>query len=360
MPARTMVEHLVGMQAQNPLDPYVALWSRLADFRADELGTILAERQVVRLGLMRTTLHLVSADDALALWPVMQPALARAWSSSAFRKQLEGVDIDAVVSAGRALLEERPRTTSALGKLLHERWPEQDAGSLGYAVRFLLPIVQIPPRGVWGSTLQPTWATLESWVGRPVDQAPDLDRTVVRYLAAFGPASAADIRTWSWLTGIRDVIERLRPHLVTLRDESGRKLLDLPEAPRPDPETPAPPRFLPAFDNVLLSHEDRSRVIGEKAVGRLSGWVGSFLVDGFVAGQWRVDMAADTAKLILEPFDALRDDDAAALVDEGGRLLAFHAPAVAERRVVFGIAREASADDRSPGIGGSRAGGRSK
>ena len=346
-----MVEHLVGMQAQNPLDPYVALWSRLEGFRPAELSALVEERGAVRLGLMRGTLHLATDRDALALWPVMAPVMARSWVSTPFRKRLPDLDVDEVVAAGRSLLDAAPRTTSALGKLLRERWPEHDSTSLAYAIRFLLPIVQIPPRGLWGRTGQPTWTTLETWLGRRTVGDPTPERTVLRYLAAFGPATVSDVRTWSWLTGLREVVERLRPQLVTFRDEAGRELFDLPEAPRPDPATPAPPRFLPEYDNLLLSHHGRERVIPDSALGRLTGWVGTFLVDGFVAGQWRIDRRRDRATLVVEPFRKLTAAERAELIEEGSRLLDLSVGDESDRRVEFGIAREAPAEPR-PGMGG--------
>jgi hypothetical protein len=360
MPVEAMVEHLVGMQAQNPLDPYTGLWSRLDGFAPDQLSTLITARRAVRIGLLRTTLHLVTDDDALALYPVVRPVLARAWSGTPFVRHLRGMDIGAVVAAGRVVLEEQPRTTAALGKLLRERWPDRDASSLAYAARFLLPIVQIPPRGIWGRTSPATWTTLETWLGRPADADPAPDRVILRYLAAFGPATVGDIRIWSWLTGLGQVVDRLRPQLVTLRDEAGRELLDLPDAPRPPRDTPAPPRFLPMFDNLLLSHQDRSHVFAESAFGRVTGWVGTFLVDGFVRGLWRIDATRDEGVLILEPFEDLTDADCGALVEEGSHLLAFHAPDVATRRVIFGVAHAARPGGRVvPALGGPRAGQRS-
>jgi hypothetical protein len=341
MPAADMIEHLVGMQAQNPLDPYIALWSRLEDFRPDALSALVEGRRAVRLGLMRGTLHLATARDALALWPVMAPVMARSWVSSPFSKQLQGIDVEAVVAAGRRLLEEAPRTTSALGALLHERWPERDATSLAYAVRFLLAIVQVPPRGLWGGTGQPNWTTLESWLGRPLHSEARPDEVVLRYLSAFGPATVSDIRTWSWLTGLREVVERLRPRLITFQDEAGRELFDLPDAPRPDPATPAPPRFLPEYDNLLLSHADRARIIPETALGRATGWVGTFLLDGFLAGQWRIERGKARTSLVLDPFQPLTEDQRSQLLEEAGRLLAFSTEEGTDRRVEFGIAREA-------------------
>jgi hypothetical protein len=359
IPVEAMIEHLVGMQAQNPLDPYVALWSRLDGFLPDALATLIVERRALRMGLLRTTLHLVTDRDALSLYPVIHPVLARAWTSSPFIKRLHGVDVEAVVAASRAALEKEPRTLTALGKLLLERWPDREPSPLAYAARFLLPIVQIPPRGVWNRTSQATWTTLEAWLGRPVGGDREPDQAVLRYLAAFGPASASDIRTWSWLTGLGNVVERIRPLLITCRDEAGRELFDLPDAPRPNPDTPAPPRFLPAYDNLLLSHQDRSRVFADSAFGRVTGRVGTFLVDGFVRGQWRIDTSGIEAVLVLEPFEALADVDSDMLVEEGARLLDLHAPAATGGRVIFGIADVAQHGGRTPALGGARAGRRS-
>ncbi len=351
MPPLAMVEHLVGMQAQNPLDPYTALWSRLATFEPGELAAAVADRRALRMGLLRTTLHLVTADDALSMYPIIRPVLARAWTSGPFIKQLPGADLEAILDESRRRLEAGPLTTADLGKQLHEVWPQYDANPLAYAARFLLPIVQVPPRGVWGKTGRPSWTTLESWLGRPLSDRSTPDAWVLRYLAAFGPATVADIRIWSWSTALREVVERLRPQLVTFSDEAGRELFDLPDAPRPSADTPAPPRFLPEYDNVGLSHDDRSRIIADSAFGKLTGWVGTFTVDGFIRGQWRIDQAKDQATLIIQPFEELKPPDADNLVAEGERSLAFHAPAVADRRVEFGVARE-PAPEGSPSIGG--------
>jgi hypothetical protein len=157
---------------------------------------------------------------------------------------------------------------------MEERFPEHDGAALAYACRNLLAFVQVPPRGVWGCTAQVASTTAESWLGRPLATNPSIDEVVLRYLAAFGPATVADVATWSRLTGLREVVDRLRPLLRTFRDERGRELVDLPDAPRPDPDTPAPPRFLPEFDNALLSHADRRRFVSEEQRARLSATVG--------------------------------------------------------------------------------------
>ncbi|HEY6710520.1 MAG TPA: winged helix DNA-binding domain-containing protein, partial [Actinomycetota bacterium] len=209
-----------------------------------------------------------------------------------------------------------------------------DASSLAYAVRHLVPVVQVPPRGVWGGKGLPTWATTERWLGRPLDPAPSIDRLVLRYLTAFGPATVMDVQAWSGLTRLREVAERLRPRLRTFRDPDGRELLDLPDAPRPDPDTPAPPRFLPEYDNVVLGHADRTRIVPGEVAGRWPGddlhW-SPLLVDGFVAGVWRLTADRQHPSLVVRPFQ--RPPDATAVAEEGERLLAFLAPGAGDRRV---------------------------
>ena len=344
IPADEAIEHLVALQAQEPFDPYTALWSRLEGFRPAELAGLLMDRWAVRAtAMMRTTIHLLTAPDWLALRPVLQGVQERGFrTGSPFGRNLAGLDVDAVVAAGRALLDEQPRTASAIGRLLRERWPDRDAASLGNAVRYLVPLVQVPPRGIWGSGGLPVLATAERWLGRPVgsDDAPDA--MILRYLAAYGPASVMDIQAWCWLTRLGPIVERMRPQLRTFRNERGRELFDLPGAPLPDPETPAPPRFLPTYDNVALSHRDRSRILGDP-----SGWAvdggqfdpifarGSVLVDGFVHAGWRVERDRERAALVVMPAMPLVASDSRAVAEEGERLLDFLAPGATSRDVRF-------------------------
>jgi hypothetical protein len=283
---------------------------------------------------MRATIHLVSAADCLTLARLLRPVLERNfWTGSPFGRRLKGVDLDAVLAAGRALLDERPRTTGQLRTHLGERWPADDASSLAYAVHHLVPVVQVPPRGVWGQKGLATWAATETWLGRPLEPAPSIDQLVLRYLAAFGPAEVRDVQTWSGLTRLREVTDRLRPRLRTFHSEAGRELFDLPDAPRPDPDTPAPVRFLPQFDNLALSHADRTHISADAAARWPTDdlhW-SPLLVDGFVNGAWRLARDRKTATLTVRPLGAWSSEDEAAVAEEGGRLLGFLAPGTDRR-----------------------------
>lgn len=337
--AEEALERLRGVQAQEPDDPYVGLWSRLDGFRHDDLAAPLVERRAVRASLLRATIHLVTAADYRRMRPVLQSVLERSvYNDTARRAALEEVDVAEVLSVGRALLEEEPRTQAEVRDALGARWPDRDAAALAYAVRNLLPLVFVTPRGVWGESGPVALTTAEEWLGERVETAEDAppDDLVRRYLAAFGPASVADVRTWSGLAGLGEVIERLRPNLRTFVDENGRELFDVPGAPLPDPAAPAPPRFLPEFDNALLSHADRSRIVPpahrrrfvEKGFG-----TGSVLVDGFLAGFWRVRRDDGDAALLVEPFESLSDADRDALLEEATRLLSFVAADADDREV---------------------------
>ena len=339
-PAIEMIERLVGMQAQVPENPYVALWSRIEGFRPGELSDLLAEREAVRAGLMRSTLHLVSARDCLAIHPLTLPILGKTFRSP-FAAKLNGADVDAVVAAGLELLGEAPRTRAQLSEHLAELFPDAEPLSLAYAVTLHAPLVQTTPRGLWGQTCQATWAPAEQWLGGEIEPRPSVDALVLRYLAAFGPASVADIRTWSGITGLREVVARLRPQLRSFRDENGKELLDVPDGAFADPEVPAPVRFLPEYDNLLLAHADRSRVLCGLGPGLpypTGKWIGQVMLDGFFRAYWEITEEDGVATLTVDRF-ARAPADAPDVVDEigaeGARLLAFVAPDAAERRVRF-------------------------
>jgi hypothetical protein len=313
------VRHLVGLQSQVPHNPYTGLWSRLAGFRPESLSQLLERREVVRMGVMRGTIHLLTRHDCLLLRPLTQPVFeGQLWRHRDLSPQLRGVDLDPVVEAGREALEE-PRTGTELRALLAARFPELDPAALAYACQMRLALVQVPPRGLWGTSAQVRWTTAEAWLGQPLEADPSLDDVVLRYLAAFGPASVADVTRWCRLTGLRQVVERLRPQLLAFRDERGRELFDLPDAPRPDPDAPAPVRFLPEYDNVLLSHDDRSRFVSASDRALLGpvwslGW-GAMLHDGRVRGIWR----AEPGGLVVRPVP-LAKRALAAIGAEGRRL----------------------------------------
>ena len=330
------LERLVGLQSQVPRDPYVALWSRLDRFGSSALAEPMADRRALRMTLLRGTLHTVTGRDALALYPAVRPAIDRVQHvSSPLRSAIGSVDRDELVSAIRTLLGERARTRADLAKALAERWPDRDASSLAFAM-YLVPIVQVTPRGIWGQSGSPAFTTLEAWLGRPVDGTGDTGALLLRYLATFGPATVADAQAWSGLRGLRAAFEELRPRLRTFRDERGRELLDVPDGALPDPGVPAPVRFLPEYDNVALGHKDRGRIIPEGVVQWTEvGW-GGVLVDGFAAARWRLRAQDGRATLRIEPFGRLRREDRAAVSEEGERLAAFLAPEAERRDVRFG------------------------
>ncbi|MET0787981.1 MAG: winged helix DNA-binding domain-containing protein [Cellulomonas sp.] len=357
-PAIDVVEHLVGLQAQNAWSPYVGLWSRVAGFRTDELADAFWDRSVARIAVMRGTIHLVVAADALLLPGLIAPLYAKdllvnAQHSAALRT----LDVPSLTAAARDLVEAEPRVTTELGRLLAERWPDVAPSTLAYGARGTLPLVQVPPRGVWGRSGATTWTTAWSWFGPELTgSAPDLtdpavlaaeqERLVRRYLAAFGPASVADVQNWSGLTGLRAVVDRME--LVRYRAEPSpgavreRELLDLPGLPLPDPSVPAPVRFLADYDNVLLGHADRTRILSPEHRPFLASPNGvvpaTFLLDGRVAGTWDVPRdrsARGPATLTLRPFAPPTAEQRDALVAEAEGLVELMAGEAAERRVAL-------------------------
>jgi hypothetical protein len=338
--AREVIEHLVVLQAQVPGDPYVALWTRIVDLDPAEPSGMLERRETVRAPLHRATIHLATADDALAMYPLIRPVLERMYrSGSPFGRALaaEGTDPAPAMVLASELLAERPYTRAQLRAVFAERFPDADANALSYAATLLLPLVQSTPRGLWQRSSGPAFARLDAWLGREIPATGDIDALVRRYLGAFGPASAMDMQAWCGLTRLGEVFERLRPELVTFRAGSGRELFDLPEAPRPDPETPAPVRFLPQYDNVLLGHADRSRIVPPEVLGRPYPqlWVGSFLVDGLASGLWRIEDRTSPVRMELEVVRPIADAERDELVAEGERLLVFLRPGTDSRSVVF-------------------------
>jgi hypothetical protein len=322
------LEHLVGLQGQVPKVPHLALWDRLADYEPAELDELMTAREVVRTQLMRTTIHTVTTPDALALRPVLQPVLDRVFSGTTWGQRLRGTDVGAAVATARELLATRALTRADLVRELAARHPAVDAEAVTYGVSYWVPWVQPPPRGLWGVPGPPVMTPLDSWAGDDGSAAMPLDRLVTRYLGAFGPASVRDIQAWCGLTRLREVTEEME--LLRYRSENGLELLDVPGASLADPDAPAPVRFLAEYDNVTLSHADRSRVIGDAPLQPLQGgprgWVGAVLVDGLVSATWAARRAGDGTALEVRVARDLSRSERADVELEGRALLAFIAP----------------------------------
>ncbi|RDI43676.1 winged helix DNA-binding domain-containing protein [Nocardia mexicana] len=328
MPAVDLVRHLVAVQGQEPNWPYVGLWARLAGFRHEELESLLRDRKVVRSTMIRRTVHLSTAADFRWLHPTMQPYVESMLRAPYFSDEIAGMDLGELAATGRELLTGTTPTRRELGRLLAERFPQRHPGRLAQSVGLMIPLVHVGDSGDWGGwrTRYVSVALAEEWIGEPMESLPQPETMVLRYLAAFGPASVADVQAWAGVTRLAEVVERLRPRLRSLRDDSGRELFDLPDAPLADPDLPVPVRFLPAFDNALLGHKDRRRIISDEDRNRISkeasAGVPMYLVDGFVHGRW--DLEGSTLR--VTPWHPLTADDEAAVRAEAERLLPFVAP----------------------------------
>lgn len=289
---------------------------------------------------MRSTIHLVSSHDCLALRPLLQSVLERGLRGG-YGKQLTAIDQEALSAAGRALVEERPRTFHEISALLaeDERWRDLDPSAIANIVRTHIPLVQVPPRGLWGESGQAAHTSAETWLGNGLSADSSIETIIERYLAAFGPATVQDMQAWSGLTKLNGVISLMRPRLRIFRDEHGKELFDLPDAPLPDPDAPVSAKFMAEFDNALLSHADRSRIISEddrKRVFTINGIIRStFLIDGFVQGTWKITKERDTATLVIDPFRPLGKKDKTELAAEGVNLLTFAAGEFADHDIRF-------------------------
>ncbi|MEU7857126.1 winged helix DNA-binding domain-containing protein [Nonomuraea sp. NPDC049141] len=319
----TSVAHrLAGLQAQEPRPPYLGMWTRLDGFARDDLHAALRARTLVRATMMRATLHLVTAADFAAFRPLLHPLLAGA------ARRFPELDFDAVAAVAERLLAEGPHTFNELRPRLENEFPGAYDRALGYAVRMLVPLIMVPTEDPWSFPRESAFAL----PGIELAAEPDLGTFVERYLAAFGPASAADMQTWSGLTGLKSVLNGMRDRLEVLVDEHGRELFDLPEAPRPEGDMPAPVRFLPDFDNLLLGHADRTRVLPEAYRGQVVTKNlrvrATYLVDGFVAGTWQIKRTGRKAKLLITPFTPVSPE---VLEEEGMALLAFAEPGAEAR-----------------------------
>ncbi|WP_027007389.1 winged helix DNA-binding domain-containing protein [Conexibacter woesei] len=291
------VEHLVGLQAQDARAPYLQLLPRLQGFDPLELSALLESHAAVRIVLMRGTIHLVSARDAYRLRPLVQPMIARATDNNHGVAAAAG----AVARAGRALVEDRPRTFAQLAEQLGPRFPGDDATRLAQQVRAHVPLVQVPPRGLWLQGGAAAHTSLEAWCPdvSEHDHQLDMEDLILRYLNAFGPATVQDAQKWSGLTRLaphfRALAEQGRAVTATDAQTGRRTLYDLPDAPRPDPGDSGrvAPILTGPFDNLILSHADGTRVLPAehrpKVMTQNGLFAGLVLIDGFAAGNWRIE-----------------------------------------------------------------------
>lgn len=321
LPVLDGVGHLCGLQAQEPQEPFVGLWSRLRTFDPTVLSTLLTDRQVVRTHLMRRTVHLVTADDAVS-WRPRHEAMLRQRVVGVYRDELAGVDLDELAEAGTRIMSDGvPRTMTELARAVADRWPAPSPRALGeLLMAALLPVVQLPPRGVWRAKAGARYTLLSSWLGRPRPSGDGVGEALVRrYLAAFGPATTTDLRAWCGLAGLPAAVAAVRADLVTFHDDQGRELLDLPDAPRPDAETPAPVRFLPAFDNAILGYQNRTRIVDDAHRGLSVAGARVVLVDGRVSATW----TATSTTVEITPLRRLTRAERTAVTEEGAALATF-------------------------------------
>ena len=333
------IAQVVGMQAQIPRPPFGGLWTRLKDFEREDLLRLIRDKKAVRATTMRGTIHLHTVDDYLLLRPALATFLASA-ANTVVGKRIQGVDVEAIYETGREFFGETAASFDAFRKHLDTTHPKLDTRALAYTVRLGIPLVMVPTDVMWGFPGNAGFTLAERWLGRKVPTEYQLEKIVLRYLAGFGPATPADAQNWSGLRGLRPVFEKLRPRLVTFRDEKKRELFDLPDAPRPDEDTPAPVRFLPEYDNAVLGHADRTRIVSDEYRKRFVTTnlivLGSFLVDGFGAGTWRTEEKKKVVTLLLRAFAKVTKRTISELEAEGEAMLRFYFPEAREWLVRIG------------------------
>ncbi len=333
----TAVARLAGMQAQEARPPFIGLWTRLADVDVTAVRDALHDGSLVRATWLRATLHLVTGDDYRAHRTALQPALTAAMKVLGSRA--DGLDLPALTAQAEAILRNGPLTFAQLRPLLGERFPDADERALGYAIRTQLPLIMVPTDDRWGFPASATFAPAAHRLTGPLVDDPDPRALLRTYLAAFGPASATDAQAWSGLRGLAAVLAGMGDELVTFTDPRGRTLYDLPDAPRPGADVPAPARLLPDFDNLVLAHDDRSRVIADAhrphLVTKNLRVRATFLVDGRVAGIWSAQARRGIVTITLVPFGRLTADDRRALTREAKGLAPVIHPEARDREVVF-------------------------
>lgn len=326
VPVVEAVRRLVGMQGQEAKHPYVGLWSRLSGFEEGELDQAVEERQVVRATLFRGTLHLVTAADYLRFRTTLAPVLEAGLRM--LKERGEGLEPAKVVEAAQKLLAKEPLTFTEVRDALQKEFPAVNERALGFCTRMMVPLVIHPTGTRWSWPANARFTPAEAWLTGRLHTRAVPEELVTRYLQAFGPATPADFQTWSGLPKAKPVFDGLE--LEQFTDEAGKTLYDVPDAPRPDPDAPAPVRFLPEFDNLLLAHAKRERIIADEhkpAVFTKNLRVkATYTVDGLVAGLWTAEKKRGVATLTLTPFGRTTTKTAAELEREGAGLLRFLEP----------------------------------
>ena len=326
MGIKDAVGFLLGLQGQQSHDPYIGLWTRLAPFAHPDLTALIVDRTLARGTTMRSTLHLHTADDIIGIREFVQPVIERTWQGAFGKRRFGPNDKEAVRTAGIRLLDKSPMTSGELGKALQEQFPEGEPLAKAMLVQTMEVLIQIPPTRIWGSGHAPISTRVQNWLPRPHRRPIPRETLVRRYLAAYGPASVMDMQAWCGMTKLGEVFQALRPELLTFEGEDGRELFDLPDAPRPDPEVPAPQRFLPLYDNVYLGFDNRRRMLEEndlKRVNMLGEYKPAVLVDGIISAGWSITDKKGAAVLDIEPYHTLRKSDLEPLQAEGLAFLKF-------------------------------------
>ncbi|WP_280194618.1 winged helix DNA-binding domain-containing protein [Nocardia farcinica] len=325
-----MCEHLVGLQAQDVTPPFVGLWSRTADFDPASVSVGLTERTLGRITAMRGTIHLLTAADALRIAPMIQPELEKIPFRKGFNYgAMVGLDPERVRADGERVLGDDPVPAAVLRERAAQRYPDRDPGAVVQTWLYQLPVLQTPPRGRWKDNSRPVWSRVQPWLGAALEPGYPLTELAVRYLRAFGPASTGDMQIWSKLPGWRAAVTALGDRLRTYTDERGRTLYDLADAPLADQDRPAPVRLLGWYDNALLSHQDRARIVPEGAAAALRSYatmLSPVLVDGFVAGVYKIFPRAGRARLRIVPARAWTAAEREQVAAEAAALLAFLEP----------------------------------
>ena len=324
---------LMGVQAQLPRTPFLGLWSRLAGFKPEDLRKAIEDRDVVRATAMRGTLYLMTAADLLAFRASLRNGETMALPGGTKTTVSE---LEPILALARAHFVE-PKEFETLREAL-EKAGHSDVRIMAYAARQLLPLVQVASDTPYGFSPGGEFVLAKSYLDKDVAAKPAQAELLRRYLAAWGPATPADFSGWSGLKGVAALFEDLGDELVTFRDERKKLLYDLKAAPRPGGDIPAPPRFVPDFDAVTQGHQDRARVVPAQHAPRIASKnlqvPPMLLVDGFVAGTWKLEAKRKTATVTVAVFDKFSTKDRKAVEVEAIALAKAFEPA-AEPAVVF-------------------------